>query len=659
MKKINSAYVVFAIFASLLFFGNCNFEAERNNPYDPKSDNYDPFLGHDIHISPQGHDFGDNLDNQPKTFTITLASGMEVLIREIFSSDPGIFPVHFGGLPSSLYNENDYYHFDVGFNPPQDLGTVQATIDVEYETFDNIHKTISITVSGKGNPDAGFALNPGWNPPQRIDIHDGQWSASEQPQIDMSKDGRVIVTWRQEYNALQEGSLSRIYANMIDLTNPNNGWMQPLKIDEADLDTNSLDVQTDSPVLGVNGNGEAVIAFIEENSTNGSKMICAHYYNKNQAWDENNWMPLGNNANDPITTYYSAADIILTDLKIETNWTMGAAVVGWGRYSNAGDSDDGYYASICSSNNSNWSVPVKFEAPHSPASIALSKSHAYVMTSIDDYSYLYRIGIAIDGDTDSTGWNDPLNRATIFDYSISGEQPLMASIALDLYDSSGSDNGVAASNIALVALTGNANGDNGGIFVSSNLNNISLNNFNDQNFNDQWNATDDVYDLRGGGNFKEPKIVINKYGGGDKAMVIYRDPDGSIDAHYMSDDNVSWQLEDWYYFDYTTTGGSTTIRVGSVGGSLQAFDIAMDSNGNCIAIWQGQNNSSSPFGLYARRYDQGSNMWEETQVISDNTDNGDKFHPRVAMDEFGNAVIVWVENSQIMTMVYMNDQQPF
>ena len=84
--------------------------------------------------------------------------------------------------------------------------------------------------------------------------------------------------------------------------------------------------------------------------------------------------------------------------------------------------------------------------------------------------------------------------------------------------------------------------------------------------------------------------------------------------------------------------------------------VAMDNNGNAIIVWH--QNSGTGNQIYKSEYRNGS--WSHPAYLSDNIspDGSDARYPRVAMDNNGNAIIVWDQldgsNSQIFKSEYRN-----
>jgi hypothetical protein len=82
----------------------------------------------------------------------------------------------------------------------------------------------------------------------------------------------------------------------------------------------------------------------------------------------------------------------------------------------------------------------------------------------------------------------------------------------------------------------------------------------------------------------------------------------------------------------------------ATGNDQRQCDIAMDTEGNVVIVWQSDGQDSSNWGVFARRYDAtGTPQGAEFQVNS--TGYGPQGMAMVAMDAAGNSVIVWQSES--------------
>jgi hypothetical protein len=81
--------------------------------------------------------------------------------------------------------------------------------------------------------------------------------------------------------------------------------------------------------------------------------------------------------------------------------------------------------------------------------------------------------------------------------------------------------------------------------------------------------------------------------------------------------------------------------------------VEMDDNGNAIIVWS--QSDGSDYQVFKSEYRNGS--WTHPATLSDNiSPNGqDAIHPQVAMDNNGNAIIVWSQSDGINTQIFKSE----
>ncbi|MDH3213566.1 MAG: DUF4347 domain-containing protein, partial [Myxococcales bacterium] len=90
----------------------------------------------------------------------------------------------------------------------------------------------------------------------------------------------------------------------------------------------------------------------------------------------------------------------------------------------------------------------------------------------------------------------------------------------------------------------------------------------------------------------------------------------------------------------TTTSDSQQTYTGS---NNTSRPVAMDADGDFVAIWQSLNQDGAGWGIYGQRYDAtGAAQGAEFRVNS--TATGNQEHAAVAMDDAGNFVVVWMSD---------------
>jgi hypothetical protein len=123
----------------------------------------------------------------------------------------------------------------------------------------------------------------------------------------------------------------------------------------------------------------------------------------------------------------------------------------------------------------------------------------------------------------------------------------------------------------------------------------------------------------GTGEANNPQVAMDKNG---NAVVVWQQNDGAHNSIYARR-NVAG-----------TWGAVTLLETGT--GEAWSPQVAMDSNGNAVVVWQ-QYDSTNHLSLYAKRLSAGA--WGTVTLLE--TGTGDVWSPQVAMDSNGNAVVVW------------------
>jgi len=91
---------------------------------------------------------------------------------------------------------------------------------------------------------------------------------------------------------------------------------------------------------------------------------------------------------------------------------------------------------------------------------------------------------------------------------------------------------------------------------------------------------------------------------------------------------------------YTADAGwGTAVVISKDTGYAYAPEIAMDARGNALVVWS--QDDLTLYNIVANRYD-ASTGWGSAQII-DSSDVGNAFAPQIAVDAHGNAVAVWTQ----------------
>ena len=96
-----------------------------------------------------------------------------------------------------------------------------------------------------------------------------------------------------------------------------------------------------------------------------------------------------------------------------------------------------------------------------------------------------------------------------------------------------------------------------------------------------------------------------------------------------------------YSWSFTTADGawgSAELIETNDAGSAIAPQIAFDSNGNALAVWY--QSDGSRYNIWANRFD--GTSWGSAELIETN-DAGNTYDPQIAVDSNGNALAVWYQ----------------
>lgn len=84
-------------------------------------------------------------------------------------------------------------------------------------------------------------------------------------------------------------------------------------------------------------------------------------------------------------------------------------------------------------------------------------------------------------------------------------------------------------------------------------------------------------------------------------------------------------------------------------GNAAGHQIAVDKNGNAIAVWF--QNDGTRNNIFANRYTAGTG-WEGAQTLE--SDSGEANSPKIAIDNNCNAIVVWTQSDGSYSSIYAN-----
>jgi parallel beta-helix repeat protein len=130
-------------------------------------------------------------------------------------------------------------------------------------------------------------------------------------------------------------------------------------------------------------------------------------------------------------------------------------------------------------------------------------------------------------------------------------------------------------------------------------------------------------------------------------MNLIETENGMVDSPQVAMDNngnavVVWRQYDGAYYSvyanrYSAGAWETAKLLETVNGDVQTPQVAMDSNGNAISVWTQYDGAY--YSTYANRYTSGA--WGTAKLLE--TAIGNSQTSQIAMDSNGNAVVTWVQ----------------
>ena len=147
-----------------------------------------------------------------------------------------------------------------------------------------------------------------------------------------------------------------------------------------------------------------------------------------------------------------------------------------------------------------------------------------------------------------------------------------------------------------------------------------------------------LIEFNNAGSAGTPQVAMD---GGGNAVAVWQQSDGTRDNIWAN--------------RFTPSGGwgTATIIKSDISGSAGP-QVAMDSSGNAVAVWQQYDGIR--YNMWANRFTPSGGWGTATLIETDNA--GDAMWPRVAMDGSGNAVAVWEQSDGIRFNVWANRYTP-
>jgi surface antigen len=137
-----------------------------------------------------------------------------------------------------------------------------------------------------------------------------------------------------------------------------------------------------------------------------------------------------------------------------------------------------------------------------------------------------------------------------------------------------------------------------------------------------------------------PRAAMDDNG---NALIVWRHAFGSVDGIFMSE----------YRNGIWTQPTSTGQHISPVGQLPQNPQVAMDNNGNAIIVWQQSDGGFTQ--IYKSEYRNGAWTHPANLAVNISPDGQDASAPQVAMDNNGNAIIVWLQSDGSFSQVYKSE----
>ena len=130
------------------------------------------------------------------------------------------------------------------------------------------------------------------------------------------------------------------------------------------------------------------------------------------------------------------------------------------------------------------------------------------------------------------------------------------------------------------------------------------------------------------GDAAAPAIAMDQAG---NAMVVWRQTDNGTDEVMLR------------RYDATADAWVPSSSLDSSAHGISEPDVAMDSSGNALVVWNSQlyENGSYYLQVFARYWSADTESWSVMKQISSDDIEG-FFNPRIGFDDSGNAIAVWI-----------------
>ena len=155
------------------------------------------------------------------------------------------------------------------------------------------------------------------------------------------------------------------------------------------------------------------------------------------------------------------------------------------------------------------------------------------------------------------------------------------------------------------------------------------------------------------GGWDTARLIETDDAGHAKNPQVAMDPDGNAIAVWYQSDGT---LNNIWFNRYTPAGGWGTAGLIETSNAGSAWDpqVAVDHNGNAVVVWY--QSAGTRYNIWANRYSPASG-WETARLI-ETKNTGDAMYPQIAIDEDGNAVVVWMQSDGTRNNIWANRYTP-
>jgi hypothetical protein len=150
----------------------------------------------------------------------------------------------------------------------------------------------------------------------------------------------------------------------------------------------------------------------------------------------------------------------------------------------------------------------------------------------------------------------------------------------------------------------------------------------------------------------EQLIEINNAGDASGAQIAL-DGNGNATAVWVQFDGTRNNI--WANRFTLGAGWGTAQLIETDSGNASAPQIAAAANGDVIAIWSQSDGTRD--SVWANRFTLANNGWSVAQLVESNTSSESVYNPQIAIDTNGNAIAIWEKTDGQRDNIWANRYQ--